>query len=368
MNAFPFFLLIDTIALFFCFLYEKAKHNNKKRYKHYIIISAIVLIVILGLRNITVGVDTAGYAEAFGRVVDGRMRPIDYEWLGMGYTLISRIIGFVFGNNYVALNCVVGAFTIFFVYKAIIQNSKNKTLSLYLLLSSTLFYQMLNQSRQMLAIAIVLYSLKYLLDNKKLKYFITILLAASIHVSALFVLPFYFIRNLKINKHNTTLYILFSIIAFVGFTTIEKIIISTHYGSIYYGSEYYAASFTSIIMLLFRIFLTALLLFLNWRYAKGNKSTIKQDSNTTLINLAMAGTALQSLTIKAHIIGRVTTYFFIYYIISLPNMIENIGDKKKRNLYKIILILVFGVYHVVYYYLNAKSAGYDQYTFIFNGV
>lgn len=62
----------------------------------------------------------------------------------------------------------------------------------------------LNIVRQSLAVAIVFYSYKFIFENNKYKYFLFILLAASIHTSAIVALPVYYLWNHKKNKAIST--------------------------------------------------------------------------------------------------------------------------------------------------------------------
>ena len=364
MGTLVLYLSVDILAILLLYIADKRKVKPEKKgviykYKIFYILSLLVLLVLIGLRNITVGVDTKGYVDVFYRVVEGITTSADMNWLSIGYMLILKLIG-VFTNNYVILNCVIGLLSLTFLYKSIWNNSKKPTLSLFLFICMTLYYQMFNQSRQLLAVCIVLYSFKYIKERNFKMYLIYTLLATSIHESAIIMLPFYFITDYKISKKNISFYIIMTLIAYFGFGYLEKIILSTMYGKIYYGTDYFVTSNTSIINLVFRFCLMIFILI----YSK--KSIENDASNKYLINFSIFCTLLQVLTLRLYMLGRLATYFYAFYILSIPNTIASMGKGKINSLVKYGVIVIFILYHFVYFKFNATLAGYDIYSFCFN--
>src|SRR5699024_12644470 len=65
------------------------------------------------------------------------------------------------------------------------------------------FPDLLYAGRQQLAIAIVVYSLKYIFDNKLYKFLLFTLLASTFHIIAFIVLPFYFLFHYSKNRLDT---------------------------------------------------------------------------------------------------------------------------------------------------------------------
>ncbi len=127
----------------------------------------------------------------------------------MEYFTFSRI-----ENGYLLLNSLVKLFTdhtsfIFIVVALIINVLILKSIKTYtpyaltaILIYFVGFYLNLNFGllRQGIAIGIFFYSLKYINSKEPFKYFILNIIACSFHISAIIVLPFYFILKIRLTK------------------------------------------------------------------------------------------------------------------------------------------------------------------------
>lgn len=373
-----FYIIIDIVAVILLFLAEKYSHragnNNSMQclnpkwslYKlsvtqYFAFCSFLVLFLTAALRD-GVGRDYSGYAQAFIRVNNGTMSSIDQTWLSTGYILLCRVVGFIDKDSHILMFAVVSAFTLFFLYKAIMKFGDTWTFSLYLFLCFCLYYQTFNQMRQMMALTIGLFALVYLKQNKKLKYALCILLAASIHASAIVLLILLVVGKWKWSFKNICIYLMGAVIAYVGFNAILWVISYTGYGQIYLNWTKYNTSFeeTTFINLAIRI----MLLLVCGYFAK---ETIQRVPHAVyLYNAAIICTILQLLSLKLDMIGRVTTYFYVPYIFLIPEVIKTVEYKFTRSSRGIVVaaaIVLFALYHFVYYFSGsgAVGSGYDVY-------
>lgn len=367
MNTIVIYVIVEMISILFLHLAEKYKTTQKtdiskiKKSTIFLILSFIPLLFLIGFRDISVGVDTESYVQAFYRVINDTLTSADKKWLGYGYVFICKIVGTIFGDSYVFLNFVVGFLTLFFLYKTIWNNSEIPSLSLYILFSMCLYYQTFNQARQMLAIAILFYSIQYIKKEQFKKYVFFVLIATSIHESAIVFLPFYFISRIDIKKKYIFIYFIMAILGYVFFDKISLFISNTTYGKIYQKTDYYKEENSSILNLIVRIImLVAALIF--------SKITLKKDENSKILyNLVIWCTIIQVLTTKLYILGRVTTYFYMPYILLIPNIINSIStEKKNRKIYIFIVVSIFAIYHYIYFKTTSVNSGYDNYKFFFS--
>lgn len=325
-----------------------------------LLLSFMPLLILIGFRNISVGVDTLNYINTFYRIVSGKILLSDKEWLSFGFIFIIKIIGLI-SKNYVFYNIVIGFLTLFFIYKSIIDISTNPVFSLYIFISTCLFYQTFNQSRQMLAIAIVLYSYKYIINNNFKRFLFYAILAFSIHKSAIIILPFYFFTNSKINKKNISKYCLLGISCYLFFPLLKMILLLTYYGVTYQRNGFFITTQSSIINLIFRILLIAVCIYFYKKYCnKENKTNIK------LINFGMWCIVFQVLATKIYIISRITTYFFVSFILLIPNIYSEISRPKSKKLFLIGMVVLFITYHIMYFKLVGQDSGYNLYRFFFS--
>lgn len=106
------------------------------------------------------------------------------------FNLLNRFLYHFTQNSYI-LFAVVAVLLLSFMFLTIFQQSEYLTLSILIFVVSGDFFNSQNQIRQMLATAILLYALKYVYDRNWKHYFLLLLIAAGIHISALLFVPVY---------------------------------------------------------------------------------------------------------------------------------------------------------------------------------
>jgi hypothetical protein len=364
-STFLFYLIFDIISIYFLYAGSVYKKIGNKKYILFFLFSFLLLFILVAFRSNQVGTDYEFVGDAYSRVVNGTQTDSDISWFGLPLFLICKGIGFFCGNNIFAFYFILAFFSLFFLYKAILKNSSNPAISLFLMISFCLYYQMFNQSRQMLAIVIVLYSYTYLKERKFWKYFLTIFLAFMIHNSALVMLPVYFLFPIKVDKKVLWFYILSSIALFLSFDLIEAIIRLTSYSK-YIDSIYNVAfSKTTILNTILR---ASFFLFSYFFYSKAKGRIVE---NKRMVHYAGLCLLIQVASIRFYFLARLTTYFFIFYLFIFADIYQYIKEKLKENKRKcssfcILFFVLFFLYHTVYYFSSsgATGCGYQEYTFI----
>lgn len=356
------YLMISLIAVTFLYLgtnYRKSGSivKRSKGSSIFIFLSFLVLFLLVVLRDISVGKDYKTYVALYLRIIDGTITSIDKEWIGIFFQYLCAILGFFFGEKYIISYGVVSAVTLFIYYKVFVKESKIPWMSLMIWLFCCLYYQCFNQFRQSLAIGICLYSIKYIRKRDFKKYLIGILIATGIHMTALVLLPMYFLGNLKINFKTVMLYIGLALVLYLSIDVIFYFLSNTNYGMVYLGTSFDKRfSISSIQNLAVRIgLMVGSLLFY--------KKVVDNDMRASVyFNFAIVCTIMQLLTINSYLFGRVTTYFFIIYTLLIPEIVV-IFKRKDKFLIMGLVILLFLAYHFVYYNSSqgAVSGGYDNY-------
>lgn len=367
-STFIIYIFTQLLAIIFLYLAFKNKKNDvlipiiKKNISLsiiYLIISASVLAFLAIFRSPSVGADYKTYIHLYDAIRTNTLTAQELEWLSPGYRILNTIFAFFFGNNYWIFFSFITFLTLFFLYKAIWNESKNPMLSLFMFLSFCLYYQFFNQFRQMLAIAIVLYSYKYLKNKNIIKYIFFILLATSFHKSALIMIPIYWISMIKINKKIIIGYLFICVLAYFSIDVMRVILKDTYYGQMYFGSQYDIVGKSSTYLnLIFRVgLLVSTLLFFK---------KIENPKTNILYHMAFLCTIVQILTVRSYVFGRVTTYFFVFYILLIPYIIETIFYDNIKKIVIILVSLVLSLYHFVYFNSNnAVESGYREYKFLF---
>ena len=147
------------------------------RREHRLLLWTVVvgMSLLAGLRDLSIGVDTRPYHEAFTIAQDGRMPPMEPGW-GLLNIAVARL-----GGNFNLLLWIVSITTLGLVTRVATKDSPNPRFSLFIYYSMYAYLNSFNGMRQFLAISIVLWGFHLLYRNKVWKFLITIGMAMTIH-------------------------------------------------------------------------------------------------------------------------------------------------------------------------------------------
>ena len=115
------------------------------------------------------------------------------EW---GFALLNWTLNWLSSDPQIMI-FTVALITNVFVVLTIAKYGRPFELSIFLYACGS-FFSTFNILRQCLAMAIIFWGIRYILERKFLKYFITVFIASTIHISSWIVLPIYFIVRQRI--------------------------------------------------------------------------------------------------------------------------------------------------------------------------
>ncbi len=376
-----FYLFIDFIAVMLITYAGKMEQpyrlngesgmvlNKKKSFVIYVtkvdlffLLSFLTLFLVLVFRDESVGHDYAPYLNTYKKIGEGEIfTASEEERLGLVFIYLCKFF-YLFFENGIFLFSVLGFLTIFFLYKSIRHISCDWGFSLYIFISFCLYYQTFNQFRQMLALTIVTYALRYVNESKLLKFLFFVLLATAAHTSSVCVVVLYFVSRFAINWKIVVVYFIATVVGYIGFDRIIYFLSMTNYGSIYLHWDEFNSSFdmSTIINLIVRLLMLVFCLLFS-------KNTIKRNPKTNVMYHAIIiCTILQIFTLQFRMFARLTTYFFVPYIFLIPEVMltfEQKLSKKSCFLVKCVIYVVLFAYHIVYYFSasGAVGSGYDEY-------
>jgi len=150
----------------------------------------VVLTLFTGMRNISVGTDSAMYGDYF-------LRNWDYiQWIKggteIGFSSIIKLIQLIGLDNYLYFFIVFSLIFNVVVINAIYKISKNIPLSIVIFMTfSDLYIFSFNVMRQSIAVAFVMLSIYYMFESKNRKMYLMLVLAVCFHYSAIcaFIFP-----------------------------------------------------------------------------------------------------------------------------------------------------------------------------------
>lgn len=155
-----------------------------------LLLSILIFTILIGCRY-DVGIDWKNYKTFFEDLIRGWMPDREIEY---GYFLLIKLIDLL-GLNYVFLFIFIAFLQIMFLYAR--GKDFNKVFPFLLIFSFTMgnFVYSLNIMKQMMAIYIIFYGTKFII-NKNLKAWLLIcILAFFIHRTAIICIPFYFLNK-----------------------------------------------------------------------------------------------------------------------------------------------------------------------------
>ena len=211
---FGFALLQNAVALPSASLYIKKPINTETmvlfKKKLFVFLTTVQWILLSGLRHMSVGADTENYRDSFLRneLISWEEAADNFvkiyfqggEGKDPGYVFFEKICGFFTEDYQVYLIIIAVIFFVpfgYFIYK----NSCEPTFSF--LIFASLFYAFfaITGHRQTIATAlVVLIGYELIKKRKFIPFLFLVLVASTIHKSALLFLIFYFVANIKITK------------------------------------------------------------------------------------------------------------------------------------------------------------------------
>ena len=184
------YIVTFITSYFLCLFAENLlnRNNDKKTAIFLLCISVLVVAVMAGLRDNSVGTDTisytAYYVEKVSRFKSIRAFMINYHMYEPGFNVFSYIIGIIFNSSHWFLfwcAIVIYGFSMrtFYFYR------NNCSISMAWLFFLTVnCSEALNITRNYMALAIAAYAFTFVFRNNKKKFIIWSIIAMSFHVSA----------------------------------------------------------------------------------------------------------------------------------------------------------------------------------------
>ena len=177
-------------SIFLMYLFSILEIGKVKR-KYFILFLYLFLVVQVSVRWET-GTDWNSYLNHFEGLDSKNFFSISNGFFEIGYSLLVYISKFFF-NSYSFFLLIYSLIFYNLIFKSFIKFSPYFFISILIFYSSNL--GMLGSHRQLMALAIGFYSLKYLLNNKKSFFFIGVIIACFFHISAVMFFIYFFLNK-----------------------------------------------------------------------------------------------------------------------------------------------------------------------------
>ena len=319
--------------------------NYPKPNKFFVFLVMATLVIVSGLR-VNIG-DTFVYMASYERndlswelVRSGK--DIGFGILQMILQSFSKDPQFMIFTMALITNVLI--VLVFYNYSRIFE------LSTYVYITGNTYLVSMNGIRQVLAASICFIAIKYLLERNFFKYALLIVIASTIHFSALIMLPVYFLVQLKAWSKYTFIMIGASVAIVFSFETFTTLLFSALEDTQY--SEY--SSFNEGGANIIRVVVSAAPLVLAYIGRERMRQVFPKID--FIVNMSILGLLFMIISTQSWIFARVSIYFNLYQLILVSWVLEAFTKKDQRFLYYCIIIL----YVAYYYYEMVISLGRDD--------
>lgn len=335
---------IFLILIWGLFLIYNKPTPSKKAY--FCTIASFQWILISGLRSWSVGPDTYAYYLHFERVKktgwDVLLRNIVNKYLhgadikDPGYPLLTKLIQ-IFSGSYQFFLMFIAILFMMLMGRWIYKYSKDPCISF--IIFSCLFYSFfaITGHRQTIATALVVFiGYEFIQKHKLLPYLILCLLAATVHISCLMFIPFYFLYDLKLTKKKLCV---FCAIAFAIPTILSRLLVPIaalfNYDH-YLGDDMFVGGTFTYTTLLTLILLAGLLL---------KDKMIKVNVRVNhFLNAVIWAVLFSLMTFVAQGFMRVQQYYALFIMLLIPEIVASLKKREQfllNSFFVLVLLLLF---------------------------
>ena len=332
-------LIIIIPAVFFATMvpnqYEPLMTGESYKYRYgrcFAIISGMILAVCAGLRY-CVGTDYGNYCNMWWRYISDWKTDI-LTFNEPGFSMLTKISSLVY-NNYASMFFVVSILTIGLYVRSLYRYSPEFGSAIFLYILYGEWQHSFNGIKQYLAAAIVFAGYGYLKDRKLIRYVIVVLLASCFHISALVMMPVFYLCDRKVTIKNIALLILCGIAISASYERVFSVVenIDASFTINEYVTE--GVKWQRVLLSFFPLLLSVQC----W-------NDLKWDSNFRCsFNLAMLNSVIMVACMNSRYLTRFSYYTQIYAVMLLTQLFPKM--EANARWYKIIIYIVYALFWVI---------------------
>lgn len=317
------------------------------------LLGIFLILFALSACRLNVGNDYAKYVEFMHLVNCDSYVPTE-----IGFNLLVKLIYGLSGyENYLLVFAIYAFVTVFLFLLAIYEQSDEFPLSFFLFMALGYYFQTFSTVRYYLALAIALYSMKFVLRKQWGRFLALVLLGAAFHKSLLVVIPLYFLASRRWKKWQLGLAALFCTTFLFLQDFYLKIVVFLY--PTYEDTEYLegGTSYINILRCAAVLIFAGVVLWMQRRQSEINvvedkdrqvRSDLEDDRFRFYFYLNLGALVLYVFCSFLPIISRIGYYLTVSQILFLPMLLQQIPDKKWCRLFRVGIILAAVLYFAMY--------------------
>lgn len=358
-------MIYITVAAVTAFLATLVDNRSKRQFHQItrqqlcnrICLTAIfVILFLLSACRLNVGNDYARYVEFMHLVNCNAYVPTE-----IGFNLLVKLVYGLSGyENFLLVFAFYSFVTVLFFLLALYEQSDEFGLAFFLFMTLGYYFQTFSTVRYYLALAVALYSMKFVMRRQWGRFVVLVLLGSAFHKSLLVVIPLYFLASLAWKKWQLAIAALFCTTFLFMQDYYLKLVVFLY--PTYEDTEYLegGTSYISILRC------GAVLLFAGIVYLMRKKETARRSAadyagsgrsgEEALWNrrfwfyfyLNLGALILYVFCSFLPIISRIGYYLMVSQILYLPILLEAVPSRKWRRLFRMGIILAAVLYFAMY--------------------
>jgi transmembrane protein EpsG len=322
-------------------------NGNKKIYRVCFVFLICLITLFVGLRY-NVGNDYAEYYLEYYYFQNGNSIDNYYEPL---YSILNKIT-----TSPIQVFFICSVLSFLFLYYAFNYfNRKNSILLFSLYFGFYLIIFNIHIIRQGVAIAVVMFSWKFIVERKFWHFLSLVLIAMGFHISAIVAIPMYFLATLNVPYKFKTLFVWLSpilLVIIIKLSTIIYSILSIFPFFARYASVYSQGEYSEIEGLSFGLVLNIILfIFVGYIIKQKNNSKEYDRKSEIIINLFFYS-IIFAIILRFNATALRVNYF--YQVTNIFIFAQVIDYFKEKTLVKIVLLVIAFLY--LYQNLNTGNA------------
>ncbi len=366
-------ILYITVAAFTALL-ARMVDNRPKRQPYTVtrqqLTNRICLCAIFGILfalsacRMNVGNDYARYVEFMHLINCDAYVPTE-----IGFNLLVKLIYGLSGyENFLLVFAVYAFVTVLLFLLALYEQSDEFCLSFFLFMTLGYYFQTFSTVRYYLALAIALYSMKFVLRRQWGRFVLLVLLGAAFHKSLLVVIPLYFLASLRWKKWQLALAALFCTTFLFLQDFYLKVVVFLY--PTYEETEYLegGTSYINILRCAAVLAFAGIVYAMERRERAGRadgavketvpevgKNGIKETGSLTedarfwfYLYLNLGAFVLYTLCSFLPVISRIGYYLTVSQILFLPMLLARVREERWRRLFRAGILLAAILYFAVY--------------------
>jgi transmembrane protein EpsG len=191
----------------------------------------------------------------------------------------------------------------------------------------------------------------YLRERKFGRYLLFVILGATFHVTALIMIPIYFLVAREITWKNTVLIIVISFVLRYSYDFVFDLMGAVKDKE--FGEYAYLTADVNILRIIVAFAPIILFLFIPPKSRKGIEH--KENQIDLSMNIVLINAALMFATMGSTYLARVGIYTSIFFPLVIPEITKKF-DKETRSIFEFVIIVCYMVYFL--YGIYAQKLGY----------